>query len=144
MEHDRIVTYAHRYKSRPHHRLVVWGICWLSALAASGPPLGADTFDGVYTGKRALTKGPGPQCPPLSEDVSVTIHGDALTFTNGALRNFSIGFDPHQDGSFSEISTPTGGASVLIEGRIVGDDLDADVTNGPCEHHWHLKKSRPK
>jgi hypothetical protein len=29
---------------------------------------------------------------------------------------------------------------VLIHGRIVGNVLDAHVTNGPCEHHWHLTK----
>jgi hypothetical protein len=29
---------------------------------------------------------------------------------------------------------------VSMQGRITGDVLDADVSNPPCEHHWHLKK----
>jgi hypothetical protein len=37
-----------------------------------------------------------------------------------------------------------GGDAVNIRGRVVGDVIEADVTdNGadpPCEHHWHLKK----
>ena len=103
---------------------------------------GADTFDRVYTGKRVLTKGSGPACP-TDDDVSVTIHGGALTFTDSVLPDYSIGFDPRPDGSFSLISTGISGGGVLIEGRIVGDVLDADVTNGPCEHHWHLTKRLP-
>jgi hypothetical protein len=67
--------------------------------------------------------------------MSATIRGGVLTFTNSALHNFTIGLDPRLDGSFSVISRARGG-------RTVGDDLDADVTNGPCEHHWHLKRSR--
>jgi hypothetical protein len=111
-------------------------------LAVVGPALRAENeFDGVYTGKRVLTKGSGPTCP-TEEDVSVTIHGATLTFTNSALRNFAMGFVPHPDGSFGEIYTDIGGASVLIRGRIVGDVLDADVSDGPCEHHWHLTRGQ--
>jgi hypothetical protein len=116
--------------------LVIAGIC---GLAAAAPALGADTFDGVYTGTRVLTKGV-EQCV-ASEDVSATIHGGALTFTDSALRGYSIGFDPRHDGSFDLISTGISGGGVLISGRIVGGVLDADVTNGPCEYHWHLTKN---
>jgi hypothetical protein len=79
----RIVTYAHRYKrppqesstSGPTHRLMALAIYGLLVFAVAEPALGAaDTFDGIYIGKRVLTKGPDPQCVP-SEDVSVTIHG---------------------------------------------------------------------
>jgi hypothetical protein len=82
-----------------------------------------------------------PECVP-SEDVSVTIQDNVLTFSDSALRNFSIGFDPHPDGSFGLISTAISGGSVLIQGRIVGNVLDADVTSGPCEHHWHERTTR--
>jgi hypothetical protein len=54
-----------------------------------------------------------------------------------------MGFEPHPDGSFRDISTDIEGGSVMIEGRIVGNVLDADVVNAPCEHHWHLTK-KPK
>ena len=104
--------------------------------------MAADAFDGAYTGKRVLTKSSGPACP-TDDDVSVTIHGGALTFTDSALRGYSIGFDTRHDGSFDLISTGISGGGVLISGRIVGGVLDADVTNGPCEHHWHLTKPPP-
>jgi hypothetical protein len=108
--------------------------------AVVGPTLCAEnTFDGVYMGKRVLTQGSDPTCP-TEENVSATIHSDTLTFTNSALRNFAVGFAPRADGSFGEIYTGVGGSAVLIKGHIVGDVLDADVTNGPCEHHWHLTK----
>ena len=119
--------------------LVIAGIC---SLAAAAPTMAADAFDGAYTGKRVLTKSSGPACP-TDDDVSVTIHGGALTFTDSALHDYSIGFDPRPDGSFSLISTGLRGAGVLIQGRIVGDVLDADVTNGPCDYHWHLTKNPP-
>ena len=129
----RIVRTAYRYT----RLLVIAGIC---SLAAAAPTMAADAFDGAYTGKRVLTKSSGPACP-TDDDVSVTIHGGALTFTDSVLPDYSIGFDPRPDGSFSLISTGLRGAGVLIQGRIVGDVLDADVTNGPCEHHWHLTKN---
>jgi hypothetical protein len=125
---------------RGNRRLVMAGLCCALSLAVAGPTMGADTFDGVYTGRRVLTKGSTQQCVP-SENVSVTIQGEALTFTDSALRKFAIGFNPHPDGSFGLISTAISGGSVLIRGRVVAGVLDADVTNGPCEHHWHLTES---
>ena len=123
-------------------RSVTLGICGLIGLAVIDRALGAeDRFDGVYTGKRVLTKGSGPTCPS-GDDVSVTIHGRVLTFTNSALRDFPLSFDPYRDGSFGEIYTDIGGAYVLVHGRIVGDVLDADVTSSACEHHWHLKRGQ--
>jgi hypothetical protein len=100
-------------------------------LAVAGSAQGAEnTFDGVYTGKRVLTEGSGPTCS-AGEDVSITIDDGELTFTNSALQNFAISFDPHPDGSFHETYVDSGGAVVDIRGRINGDQLDADVTNAP-------------
>src|SRR5262249_54792617 len=94
-------------------------------------------------GNRPLTRCPNQlwsgRCP-TQEDVSVTITDGILTFTNSALRNFAMGFEPHPDGSFSQMHVDIGGDVVDIRGRIVGDTLDADVANAPCEHHWHLQK----
>jgi hypothetical protein len=126
------------------YRLIVSALCGLLVVAVAEPASGAaDMFDGVYIGKQMLTKSSGLACP-TGDDVSVIIHGEALTFTNSKLRNFSIGFDPHQDGSFRQIYTDIGGASVLIQGRVAGDVLEADVTDGPCEHHWHLTRGPAK
>jgi hypothetical protein len=73
-------------------------------LAIAGiPVLAAEhAFDGVYSGKRVLTKGSDsdPMCP-AEEGVSLTIRGATLTFANSALKNFIISFNPGQDGSFA-------------------------------------------
>jgi hypothetical protein len=111
-------------------------VAGISALAAE------HTFDGVYTGKRTLVKGTaGPLCP-AEDDVSVTIRGATLTFTNSALKKFDMGFYPSPDGSFGE--TYQGGDTVNIRGRIIGDVIEAEVadygSDPPCEHHWQLKK----
>jgi hypothetical protein len=125
---------------KPERHLAVSAICGMICLAVAGSALGAGTsFDGAYTGKRVLTKGSGPECP-AEDDVSVTIRGEALTFTNSALKNFLIAFNPHQDGSFSQVYVDVGGDAVTIQGRIASGVLDADVANAPCEYHWHLKK----
>jgi hypothetical protein len=115
-------------------------------LAVAGiPALGAEhTFDGVYSGKRVLTKGSsGPSCP-AQDSVSITIDGETLTITNSVLKKFTQPFYPGPDGSFGEIHTDAGGSVSHHHGRIVGDVIDADVTNyetnPPCEYHWHLKK----
>jgi hypothetical protein len=117
-----------------------WNRFWVICLLMTAPALSAEnTFDGTYTGKRVLTKGTDQTCP-TEDDVSVTVHGETLTFTNSKVRGYIIGFEPHPDGSFREVSTDIGGATVSVEGRIVGDALDADVTTPTCQHHWHLKR----
>jgi hypothetical protein len=99
----------------------------------------ADSINGTYTGKRTLTKG-NPAACTRDEGVSVTVSDGALRFTNSELKNYLIGFDPRPDGSFVQLSVDIEGDAVDIRGRIVGNVLDADVTNGPCVHHWHLEK----
>jgi hypothetical protein len=114
------------------------GLC----LAVAGSPAsGAEhTFDGNYSGKRVLTKGSaGPNCP-AEDDVSITIHGETLTFTDSELKKFVQPFYPAPDGEFGETYTGEGGHTVHYHGRIVGDVIDADAQNPPCEYHWHLKK----
>jgi hypothetical protein len=141
----RIVTTHHRHKRPPGcWHLMVLGLCVMIGLAVMDPAFGAENkFDGVSTGKRVLTKGSNQRCP-TEDDVSVTIRGEALTFTNSRLHNSTIGFEPHPDGSFDEISsTGDEGASVSIQGRIVGDAIEADVADSVCEHHWHVVRNRP-
>lgn len=116
------------------------GICAVAFLAIAGPAIAAgDSFDGVYIGKRVLTKGPTGQCPG-EEGVSVTIHGGVLTFTNSALQNYAMAFDPHPDGTFSEAHVDVGGDVVEVQGSIAGGVLNADITNPPCQYHWRLTK----
>src|SRR5215469_9384079 len=105
-------------------RVAVSGIYGMICLVAGIPALGAEhTFDGVYSGKRVLTKGSaGPTCP-AEEDVSATVHGETLTFTNSVLKKFTMPFYPGSDGSFGEIHTGEGG-DVHYHGRIIGDVID--------------------
>jgi hypothetical protein len=99
----------------------------------------ADSVDGTYVGERVLTKGDPSGC--LAQDtVSVTIHGEQLTFTNSAVKDYTISFSPHPDGSFGELSANIGGDVVAIHGRAANGVLDADVAGAHCEYHWHLKK----
>jgi hypothetical protein len=111
-------------------------------LAVAGiPALAAEhAFDGAYSGKRVLTKGTASATCPAEDDVSVTIHGETLTFTNSALKNFTQPFYPRPDGSFGETYTDAGGAVVHYHGHVAGDVMDVDVENPPCEYHWHLEK----
>ena len=108
----------------------------------AGPALSAEPehkYDGVYTGKRSLKKGTASTCP--AEDyVSVTITGETLTFTNSALKKYLMPFYPGPVGSFGQTHTDIGGHVVHYHGRIIGDVMDADIENPPCEYHWHLKK----
>ena len=104
----RIATCVHCNKRLSRGPLLVGATCGLISLAAAARTLGADTFDGAYTGTRVLTKGSSQRCEP-SEDVSVTINGGALTVTDSALHDYSIGFNPHQDGSFDLITADSRG-----------------------------------
>jgi hypothetical protein len=101
--------------------------------------LGAeDAFEKAFT--LAREGGPLVSIPPCMPEENVSIHGGTLSFTDSALRNIVIGFEPRQDGSFDRIYNDIGGGTVPVECRIVGDVLEADVVNGACEYHWRLKK----
>lgn len=115
------------------------GVCGMICLPGLGSALAADTFDGVYTGRRAVEKGAGPRCE--GSDVTVVIKGETLRFTVGHRPSVLMGFLSRPDGSFSQLSAGgIRGPAVMIKGRIVGDVLDADVSNEPCAFHWHLTK----
>ena len=121
-------------------RLLVSGMCGMICFAIAGASFAAGTtFDGVYTGTMSRTKGPDETCP-AEVNASATIKGDVLTFTAGRLQGFGLDFHPHEDGSFGDLFTDEGGATVLIRGHIVEDVIEADVTNPPCDYHLHLQK----
>ena len=122
----------------PTRPQLLLAVCSAICLATACPAL-ADSINGTYTGKRVLTKG-NPAACARDENVSVTIGDGSLRFTNSALKNYIIGFDPRPDGSFVQLSVDIAGDTVDIRGRIVGNVLDADVTNASCVHHWHLEK----
>ena len=93
------------------------GVCGMICLAGLGSALAADTFDGVYTGRRAVEKGAGPRC-----------EGSENYRWPPTKRPHELPAAPRR------VIQPT------IKGRIVGDVLDADVSNEPCAFHWHLTK----
>jgi hypothetical protein len=69
------------------------------------------------------------------------IKGETLRFTAGHRPSVLMSFLSRPDGSFSQLSSGgIRGPAVMIKGRIVGDVLDADVSNEPCAFHWHLTK----
>ena len=117
-------------------RLFALALIGASVIAATAF---AGDFDGTYTGKRALTKGNDPTCPK-EDNVSVTIDGDVLTFTDSTLHDSPVGLEPHPDGTFNVQHMEMGGRTVGIRGRIIGNAIDADVINAPCEYHWHVEK----
>lgn len=125
--------------SRSRRLAAALGLC----LAVAGTPvLGAEhTFDGIYSGKRVLTKGSASPTCPAEDDVSVRIHGDTMTFTNSDLKEFTMPFYPSQNGSFGQTYTDEGGTIVHYGGRVIGDVIEADVSNPPCKYHWNLKKA---
>lgn len=66
----RIVSTHYRYKPPPPAcRQLMVLVCAMIGLAVMDPALGAENkFDGVYTGKRVLTKGSNQMChtsPPI-------------------------------------------------------------------------------
>jgi hypothetical protein len=115
-------------------------VCSLACLVITTPvALANASYDGQYTGKRVLTNGPADSCP-AEDDVSVTIQGDVLSFTNSELKDYGLPFNPEPDGTFTVDHMDASGGIVEIQGRVVGGVLDADVNNPPCEHHWSLEK----
>lgn len=126
------------------HNHLVKAICAMFCLAVAGPALRAEnTFDGAYTGKRVRVQASDSKCTtsdPVEDNVSITIKGEELTFSNSKLTNYAMGFNPHPDGSFSDVHVEVGGSFVEIQGHIAGEVFDADVTDGSCGYHWHLTK----
>jgi hypothetical protein len=124
-------------------RPIIFG---LTCLAMAGVAQAAgNQFDGAYVGTRTPTKGFTPQCPPR-EDVSATIAGNSLQFSNSRLQHFGLTFYPHPDGSFDTTYVDVGGATVEIQGHVSQGALDAHVVDyaTSCEYQWHLEKKSPK
>ena len=63
-------------------------------LAGLGSALAADTFDGVYTGRRAVEKGAGPRCE--GSDLKVVIKGETLRITAGHRPSVLMSFLPRR------------------------------------------------
>ena len=128
-----------RSKSRPERRPMILVILGMICLVAGSALSAEHKYDGVYTGKRSLTKGtPSGTCPAV-DDVSITITGETLTFTNSRLTNFLMPFEPGPDGSFSHTITQ-GDAAPDYHGRIIGDVMNLDTDDLHCEYHWHLTR----
>jgi hypothetical protein len=118
-----------------HHALllIAWTVLAVPAISAEV------SIDGTYTGERVLEEGtPGP-CVP-TEPVSLTIRGESLSFTNSRVKNYTISFAPHLDGSFAQLSADIGGEVVDIRGHVGDGVLDADVNSASCSHHWHVER----
>jgi hypothetical protein len=127
--------------SGPENRRALWALCVLVCVAVLGSsPRAEGQYDGTYTGKRVLIEGAAANDCPAEDNVTVTIKGMLLKFTNSELA-YEMTLEPAADGSFHQ-TTVSGGTTVNIQGRITQDTLDADVVNfgNRCKHHWHLTK----
>ena len=123
--------------------LIFGMICLVAGSALSAEP--EHKYDGVYTGKRSLTKGTASATCPAEDDVSVTITGETLTITNSRIQNYLMLFNPGPDGSFGQTHyMHNEGEAVHYHGRIIGDVMDGDSDNPDCEYHWHLKRVQAK
>jgi hypothetical protein len=130
--------------ARAKHQRALLVISGTLCLAVTGSSLGAEApYEGAYAGKRVWMEGSRQSCP-AEDDVTVTIKGSILRFTNSALQDFDITLEPGSDGSFAQTSV-RGGTTVSIRGRITGGTIDADIVNfaNQCKHHWHLTKQQP-
>jgi hypothetical protein len=107
-------------------------VCSEAVIGIAAPVVRAGaSYDGEYTRKRVLTKGPADDCP-ADENVSVTINGDVLTFINSQLQNYAIGFYPKADGTFTITHVDADGNSSEIKGRVDGGVIAADVDTPPA------------
>lgn len=130
----------------PHDKWCCRLVYSLAVFCIAGPAIGAGaSFDGEYTGKRVLTKGPADACV-AEENVSVIIENAALALAYrgwpaaGGYIAYATGFDPRPDGTFDIGHDDLPGSVVKIHGRVAGGVLNADVNDPPCEHHWEVKK----
>lgn len=125
-----------------NHRLlaVLSGILLTSAGTASA----AGAFDGTYKGSRLAQPGSSSGCLSNS-NVTLTIKNSHF---NRRWGDANLSVDVAADGSFhSEANILVGTARlkprvVSFNGRIIGDNLEADLGTSACEVHLSLKKSR--
>src|SRR5215471_17771211 len=126
-----------RSKSRPERRrlmllLILAMICFLAGPALSAEP--EHKYDGVYTGKRSLTKGTASTTCPAEDNVSVTITGETMKITINKHK-YIMSFYPKPDGSFGQIPMSSGSGFVHYHGRILGNVMDGDTEkNPPCNY----------
>jgi hypothetical protein len=114
----------------------------MACIIIAGLTLGAsNSYDGTYAGKRSLTDGNTPFCAG-QENVTVTITGSTLKFTNSEWRDMPMRFNPRPNGAFGGSFEDPGGHVVDVSGEATGTAIDADVLNygNGCGHHWHLEK----
>lgn len=117
-------------------------LCGMICIAVSAPSYGAEnTFDGVYTGKKVRQEGPPDSCV-AEDDVSVTIAGEILTFTDSTTKNLKIDFHPKRDGSFMKAYDALSDKYLAVQGKITGDVLDAGVFNMYTKCGFHLRLTK--
>ena len=79
----------------------------------------------------------------MADSVDGTIHGGERTFINSVVKDFTISFSPHSDGSFVQLSADINGDVVDVHGCVAAGVLDSDDTSAHCEHHWHFRRAEP-
>lgn len=109
----------------------------LIACMTLAAPAFADPLDGTYIGERVLIMGDPTGCV-LKDPVSVTIKGNALTFSDSQTKGYTISITPDPDGFIGQLASDEAGKIVQLRGHLEKDELDGDVIGPICSHHWHL------
>ena len=115
-------------------RPTIYGLtCLIVAYAALGA---GNQFDGEYLGTEVLTSGSAPPCSP-GGIVTFTVSSNNMKFVDSRSREFPLRFDPGPDGSFATAYQDTADSLVDVRGRVVGNVIDADISNygSGCSHH---------
>lgn len=128
-----------------HSHLRTSSIVLCTCLAVAGDAWAADTFDGVYLGKAFVTRANNDRGCGADD---VPVNSKAVVKHNKFSRKWSsimLHIEIAEDGSFSSSAyyraTKAGVLVVTIEGRIVGDDLEADIGHLSCQFHLSLRRS---
>ena len=108
---------------------------------ADPPGVASSKFDGTYVGAGQL-EGNNPICPQSPPSPRMVIVNGRLEYRHGGAAAAAIFHVPiHDDGSFSGSTINQGNKQIqALEGKIVGNSIEADTESPWCQYHLTLKR----
>jgi hypothetical protein len=123
-----------------HHLLFVVPIA--ATLTLAGTAGAGGSYDGTYRGRETVQMSNNTALCSGRNNVRLVIRNNHFT---RRWYDTDIGVDVASDGTFSQSgSFMTGNRtmrSVTIRGKIIGTNLEADMSSGRCAMHLSLQKS---
>jgi hypothetical protein len=113
-----------------------------AALAGCDPPpeRASSVFDGTYVGTIELTGNNNHPTCPKSASAQLSITGGMLEYTHYSGAAF-IQTTAHADGSFSGWGiNKTNSSTQRVDGKILGDSVEAIAQNQFCKYQVNLKR----